>query len=92
MDKTVLGDLDSLPEDDKIRMSAIINQLQSRDSLRLYSSLVDRCFNDCVDSFWRKTLGKQEGRCVIHCAQKFLKVSALVGIRLAELNGAEVQD
>lgn len=31
MDKTVLGDLDSLPEDDKIRMSAIIDRLQSRD-------------------------------------------------------------
>ncbi|OWM82308.1 mitochondrial import inner membrane translocase subunit Tim9-like [Punica granatum] len=86
MDKTVLGDLDSLPEDDRLRLSAIIDQLQTRDSLRLYNSLVERCFTDCVDSFWRKALGKEEERCVVHCAQKFLRVSALVGMRLAELN------
>lgn len=31
MDKSMLGDLDSLPEEDKIRMSAMIDQLQIRD-------------------------------------------------------------
>ncbi|KAK3445252.1 mitochondrial import inner membrane translocase subunit Tim9 [Eucalyptus grandis] len=91
MDKTILGELDSLAEEDKLRMSAFVDRLQARDSLRLYNSLVERCFIDCIDSFYRKSLGKQEERCVLHCAEKFLKVSAHVGMRLAELNQAEQQ-
>ncbi|KAF8022470.1 hypothetical protein BT93_F0092 [Corymbia citriodora subsp. variegata] len=64
---------------------------QPRQALRLYNSLVERCFIDCVNSFYRKSLGKQEERWVLHCAEKFLKVSAHVGMRLAELNQAEQQ-
>ncbi|XP_058099225.1 mitochondrial import inner membrane translocase subunit Tim9-like isoform X1 [Magnolia sinica] len=86
MDKSMLGDLDSLPEEDKIRMSAMIDQLQIRDSLRMYNSLVERCFSDCVDTFRRKSLDKQEEKCVRHCAEKFLKHSMRVGMRFAELN------
>ena len=35
MDKSMLGDLDSLPEEDKLKMSAMIDQLQIRDRLLL---------------------------------------------------------
>jgi hypothetical protein len=31
MDKSMLGDLDNLPEEDKLRMSAMIDQPQIRD-------------------------------------------------------------
>ncbi|KAH0722975.1 hypothetical protein KY290_005631 [Solanum tuberosum] len=31
MDKSMIGDLDSLPEADKLRMAAMIEQLQVRD-------------------------------------------------------------
>lgn len=31
MDKSMLGDLDGLPEEDKMRMAAMIDQLQIRD-------------------------------------------------------------
>ncbi|PKI40817.1 mitochondrial import inner membrane translocase subunit Tim9-like [Punica granatum] len=93
MDKSMLGDLDNLPEADKIRMSAMMDQLQIRDSLRMYNSLVERCFNDCVDSFKHKKLQKQEETCVQRCAEKFLKHSMRVGMRFAELNqGAATQD
>ncbi|PKU68891.1 Mitochondrial import inner membrane translocase subunit Tim9 [Dendrobium catenatum] len=101
MDKSMLGDLDNLPEEDKVRMSTMIDQLQIRDRvgkksvriLRMYNSLVERCFNDCVDSFRRKTLDKQEETCVRRCAEKFLKHSMRVGMRFAELNqGAATQD
>lgn len=62
-------------------------------SLRLYNSLVERCFNNCVDSFTRKALTKQEETCVRRCAEKFLKHSMRVGMRFAELNqGAATQD
>ncbi|KAL8465236.1 hypothetical protein ACS0TY_034660 [Phlomoides rotata] len=93
MDKSMLGDLDALPEEDKLRMSAMIDQLQVRDSLRMYNSLVERCFTDCIDSFRRKSLEKQEETCVRRCAEKFLKHSMRVGMRFAELNqGAATPD
>ncbi|XP_024028083.1 mitochondrial import inner membrane translocase subunit Tim9 [Morus notabilis] len=93
MDKSMLGDLQSLSEEDNIKMSAMIEQLQIRDSLRMYNSLVERCFNDCVDTFKHKSLQKQEESCVRRCAEKFLKHSMRVGMRFAELNqGAATQD
>ncbi|KAG4967247.1 hypothetical protein AAZX31_12G060400 [Glycine max] len=93
MDKSMLADLDSLPEADKQRMTVMIDQLQIRDSLRMYNSLVERCFNDCVDTFKHKSLQKQEETCVRRCAEKFLKHSMRVGMRFAELNqGAATQD
>jgi len=54
---------------------------------------VERCFNDCVDSFTRKSLQKQEETCVMRCAEKFMKHSMRVGMRFAELNqGAATPD
>lgn len=62
-------------------------------SLRMYNSLVERCFVDCVDSFTRKSLQKQEETCVMRCAEKFLKHTMRVGMRFAELNqNAPTQD
>ncbi|GLT67055.1 hypothetical protein SLA2020_393890 [Shorea laevis] len=93
MDKNMLAGLDGLPEEDKVRMASMIDHLQMRDSLRMYNSLVERCFNDCVDNFTRKTLQKQEETCVQRCAEKFLKHSIRVGMRFAELNAqAATQD
>lgn len=37
MDKSLLGDLDLLPEEDKVRMSAMIEQLQIRDRSLIFS-------------------------------------------------------
>ena len=61
-------------------------------SLRMYNALVERCFRDCVDSFRRKDLEPAEERCVARCAEKFMKHSARVGARFAELSAqAEAQ-
>lgn len=37
MDKSMLGDLDNLPEEDKVRMSTMIDQLQIRDRCDIIS-------------------------------------------------------
>ncbi|KAK8954309.1 Mitochondrial import inner membrane translocase subunit Tim9 [Platanthera zijinensis] len=59
----------------------------------MYNSLVERCFDDCADSFRRKTLDKQEETCVRRCAEKFPKHSMRVDMRFAELNqGDATQD
>ncbi|XP_024363320.1 mitochondrial import inner membrane translocase subunit Tim9 [Physcomitrium patens] len=87
------ADFEALPEEDKHRMSFMIDQLQVRDSLKMYNSLVERCFCHCVESFRRKTLDKQEETCVKRCAEKYLKHSMRVSMRFAELNqGAATSD
>ncbi|KAL6133234.1 hypothetical protein ACLB2K_056673 [Fragaria x ananassa] len=94
-DKGLLPGVDvaNLPEEDKNRLANVIDMLQIRDSLKMYNSLVESCFNDCVDSFTRKSLTKQEETCVRRCAEKFLKHSMRVGMRFGELNqGAATQD
>ncbi|KAI5063056.1 hypothetical protein GOP47_0021603 [Adiantum capillus-veneris] len=80
------GDLDNLSEADKLRMVTMIDQLQVRDSLRMYNSLVEKCFGQCIDNFRRKTLDKQEESCVRVCAEKYLKHSMRVSLRFTELN------
>jgi import inner membrane translocase subunit TIM9 len=80
------ADFEALPEEDKHRMSTMIDHLQVRDSLKMYNSLVERCFCHCVESFRRKTLDKQEETCVKRCAEKYLKHSMRVSMRFAELN------
>ncbi|PAN21470.1 hypothetical protein PAHAL_3G469200 [Panicum hallii] len=86
MDKDVLGGMDGLAEEDQMRMPAMVELLQIRDSLKFYYSLVERCFRDCVDTFRRKTLDKQEESCVRGCAEKFMKHSMRVGLRFTEIN------
>mmetsp|Transcript_2134 Transcript_2134/g.6919 ORF Transcript_2134/g.6919 Transcript_2134/m.6919 type:complete len:93 (+) Transcript_2134:181-459(+) len=73
------------PEDEK-RMATMIEGMQTRDSLRMYNNLVEKCFDTCVQSFRRKTLEKDEERCVSKCCEKFLKHSSRVSMRFAELN------
>ncbi|KAL0922413.1 hypothetical protein M5K25_006398 [Dendrobium thyrsiflorum] len=44
MDKSMLGDLDNLPEEDKARMSTMIDQLQIRDRvLFMFRNLEEFC-------------------------------------------------
>ncbi|MED6131930.1 protein transporter tim9 [Stylosanthes scabra] len=86
MDKNILSGMADLPEDDKQRMSTIVDQLQIRDSLKMYNSLVERCFKDCVNTFYRKSLTKKEETCVLRCAEKFMRLSMQVGSRFSDID------
>ncbi|XP_045830654.1 mitochondrial import inner membrane translocase subunit Tim9-like [Trifolium pratense] len=93
MDKNIFGDIDNLPEEDKQRMSTMVKQLQTRDSLRLYNSLVEKCFNNCVSTFYRSALNRGEETCVLRCAEKYLRLSSQVGIKFSDINqGAPTTD
>ena len=72
------------PEEEK-KMAAMIEGMQTRDSLRMYNNLVEKCFATCVQSFRRKTLEKDEERCVSKCCEKFLKHSSRVSMRFGSL-------
>ncbi|KAL5073066.1 hypothetical protein RYX36_012050 [Vicia faba] len=93
MDKNAFGDIDNFPEEDKKRMSIMVEQLQMRDNLRLYNSLVERCFKNCVNTFYRSSLNKLEETCVLRCAEKYLRLSTQVGIKYSDIyQGASTTD
>ncbi|TVU04413.1 hypothetical protein EJB05_50017, partial [Eragrostis curvula] len=83
-------------EVDQARLTAIAEGLQNRDAyalsslpcpspVRLYNSLSQRCFSDCVVTFYRKTLGKREAECVKACVRKYLLLTTASAARFAEL-------
>jgi len=82
------ADLQGIPEAQRTAMLAMLETAQIKDSLRLYNSLVERCFCDCVDGFRRKDLDTTEEKCIIRCAEKFLKSTARTSQRFAELTQA----
>ncbi|KAL4080930.1 Tim10/DDP family zinc finger protein [Scleroderma citrinum] len=79
-------DLSQLNSAEQAHMTRIIEKKQMQDFLRLYSGLVERCFNSCCNDFTSKALSSKEEQCVLNCADKFLKHSERVGQRFAELN------
>jgi mitochondrial import inner membrane translocase subunit TIM9 len=60
-------------------------------SVQMYSNLVQRCFNDCVNDFTSKSLLSKEEGCVMRCVDKFLKSSERLGERFQEQNAAMAQ-
>ncbi|PLW07251.1 hypothetical protein PCASD_25674 [Puccinia coronata f. sp. avenae] len=59
--------------------------------LKLYSSLVERCFTSCCQDFTSRALSSKEESCVNNCADKFLKHSERVGARFSEHNAEMMQ-
>jgi len=41
-----------------------VEQLQLKDSVKLYNDLVETCFNRCVNSFHSKNLDDTEDTCI----------------------------
>ncbi|KAL4545996.1 hypothetical protein Ndes2526B_g05116 [Nannochloris sp. 'desiccata'] len=80
--------LGSMPQQQQQQLMQAIESMQVRDSLRMYNSLVERCFKECVDSFRKKDLDNTEEKCVSNCCEKFMKHSARVGMRFGELSAA----
>ncbi|KAK9827249.1 hypothetical protein WJX81_002882 [Elliptochloris bilobata] len=83
--------LENLPEPLRNELTQKIEEMQVKDSLRMYNSLVERCFIDCVDSFRRKDLEAAEEKCVQRCCEKFMKHSQRVGMRFHELTSEAEQ-
>ncbi|CEG70578.1 hypothetical protein G6F70_009125 [Rhizopus microsporus] len=71
---------------EQAQIAAMIEHKQMRDFMKLYSSLVQRCFDDCTNDFTTKSLNSKEESCVNKCADKFFKHSERVGARFAELS------
>jgi len=85
------GQLEDLPEEEKKKMLKAIEKMQTRDSLRMYNTLVDTCYTNCVHKFLRKDLEDAEEKCIARCVEKYLKHSARTSLRFAELNAGAPQ-
>ncbi|CAL5221622.1 g3844 [Coccomyxa viridis] len=84
--------LENIPDAQKNVLMQRIEEMQVRDSLRMYNNLVEKCFTDCIDSFRRRDLDGTEEKCVQKCCEKFMKHSTRIGMRFAEFNSqAEAQ-
>lgn len=52
----------SLSSGEQLAMQQIIEQKQMKDFMRLYTGLVERCFNSCCNDFTSKALTNKEVR------------------------------
>ena len=52
-----------------------LEEMQLKDTLRMFNGLVERCFSECVVSFRSKALTATEEKCVSTCAEKYMKHS-----------------
>jgi mitochondrial import inner membrane translocase subunit TIM9 len=60
--------------------------------VRLYNWVSQRCFSDCVATFYRKRLGKGEADCVRACVRKYLHLTTATAARFADLAGTGSAD
>jgi import inner membrane translocase subunit TIM9 len=76
---------------EKQAMLMKLEEMQLKDTLRMFNGLVERCFCECVVSFRSKALTATEEKCVSTCAEKYMKHSGRVGQRFGEFTMAEQQ-
>ncbi|KAG2444782.1 hypothetical protein HXX76_001525 [Chlamydomonas incerta] len=65
-------------------LAGALEQMQVRDSLKMYNKLVERCFKECVEDMRSKALTGKEEQCVAKCCEKFMHVTGRVGMRFQE--------
>ncbi|KZZ86895.1 mitochondrial import inner membrane translocase subunit tim9 [Ascosphaera apis ARSEF 7405] len=81
----------SLNASEQRELAARMEKKQMKEFMTVYSNIVQRCFEDCVNDFTTKSLiGKEEG-CINRCFDKFMKGSERVNQRFQEQNSAMMQ-
>lgn len=70
------------------QLSRSMTLADSQHLYQMYSKLVQRCFDDCVNDFTTKSLISREEGCVMRCVDKYLKGSERLGSRFQEQNAA----
>ena len=76
--------MDQLNVKEQQEFQQIVEQKQMKDFMNLYSNLVSRCFDDCVNDFTSGNLTSKETSCIAKCSEKFLKHSERIGQRFQE--------
>lgn len=74
----------SLNAAEQREFAARMERRQMKEFMGMFSGLVDRCFDHCVDDFTTKALVAKETGCVTRCVQKFMAGSERIGMRFQE--------
>ncbi|KAF4554960.1 Mitochondrial import inner membrane translocase subunit tim9 [Elsinoe fawcettii] len=83
--------MDGLNAQEQQELNSRLEKKQMSQFMNMYSNLVQRCFENCVDDFTSKSLTSKEEGCVMRCVDKFLKSSERLGQRFQEQNAAMMQ-
>mmetsp|Transcript_76483 Transcript_76483/g.127448 ORF Transcript_76483/g.127448 Transcript_76483/m.127448 type:complete len:99 (-) Transcript_76483:408-704(-) len=89
--QSLMGSLEQSSEAERHAMLEKLEEMQVKDTLRMFNGLVERCFSECINGFRSKILSDPEDKCITTCANKFLKHSARVGQRFGELSMQQQQ-
>ncbi|KAF2733610.1 hypothetical protein EJ04DRAFT_535387 [Polyplosphaeria fusca] len=83
--------MDSLTPSEQRELQTRMEKKQMKEFMNMYSNLVQRCFDDCVNGFESKSLTSREESCVMRCVDKHMKGSQRLGDRFQEQNAAMAQ-
>ncbi|EPS45243.1 hypothetical protein H072_775 [Dactylellina haptotyla CBS 200.50] len=86
-----IGAMDGLTQAEQREFQGLVEKRHMREFMQMYSNLVQRCFDDCVNDFTSKTMNAKEEGCISKCVEKWLKGSERMGQRFAEQNAAMMQ-
>ncbi|OQE19102.1 hypothetical protein PENSTE_c016G02409 [Penicillium steckii] len=83
--------MDGLNASEQREFASRMERKQLKEFMTMYSKMVQRCFDDCVNDFTTKSLVNREEQCIMRCVDKQLKGSARLNERFQEQNAAMMQ-
>ncbi|KAJ5121746.1 mitochondrial import inner membrane translocase subunit tim9 [Penicillium atrosanguineum] len=83
--------MDGLSASEQREFASRMERKQMKEFMTMYSKMVQRCFDDCVNDFTTKSLINREEQCIMRCVDKHLKGSARLQERFQEQNAAMMQ-
>ncbi|KAI9854257.1 MAG: protein transporter tim9 [Vezdaea acicularis] len=83
--------MEALNSAEQRELQSRMEKKQMKEFMTMYSKLVQKCFDDCVNDFTTKSLQSREEGCVMRCVDKQLKGSERLGTRFQEQNAAMMQ-
>ncbi|EOD06038.1 mitochondrial import inner membrane translocase Tim10 [Emiliania huxleyi CCMP1516] len=87
--QSLMQSMEHASAEQRTEMLERLEEMQLKDTLRMFNGLVERCFSECVTGFRSKALTAPEEKCVTTCANKYLKHSGRVGQRFGELSAQQ---
>ncbi|PYH41271.1 protein transporter TIM9 [Aspergillus saccharolyticus JOP 1030-1] len=83
--------MEGLNASEQRELAARMERKQMKEFMTMYTKLVQKCFDDCVNDFTTKSLINREESCVMRCVDKYMKSSARLNERFQEQNAAMMQ-
>ncbi|KAI9669972.1 MAG: protein transporter tim9 [Alyxoria varia] len=80
--------MNALSNQEQQTLQKRMEQRQMKDFMQMYSGLVDKCFNNCVEDFTSKTMTSKEDGCLSRCWDKNMKAQERLQMRFQEENEA----